>query len=72
MLSDGNLVGRECDWSGLSGWVGVWFWRECGLGTGMFFPWRECVLLGRCLGRNGFGGSVFFTNMISVFKWECV
>ena len=36
MLSDGNLVGRECGWSGL--WFGgSVVWWECGLGMGMAF-----------------------------------
>ena len=39
MLSGCNLIGRECDWSGFCGWVGVWLLWEYGLGMGQLFLW---------------------------------
>ena len=54
MLSDGNLVGRECDWSGfVVGWdcglVGMWSW------DGILF-----VMVRMCFAWSVFGDQWFW------------
>ena len=59
MLSDGNLVGRECDWSGfVVGWecglVGMWSW------DGNVFCYGESVCCLECVWDQWFCGNVFY------------
>ena len=63
MLSDGNPVGRECDWSVFCGWVGVWFCWDCGLG--FFCLMRMCLCLACVWGSMVFLGMFcFLTRMV--------